>query len=279
MEGIEYMNLLKPAGALIFAFIAGAIAVSCAAPSGGSSGPNTGNSANNNTSLCGPTHSMSGRKIVWQKHQCNLADTLWVDQGTVGDNGKLLGTVNVSHGALSVKYHKLSNAKLGITKDLGLMCPICDTYGVVLKAWGWPTDNPTRHPYLSGEVNFTYTANIAPKTDGAMESRLTYQRFDGTCSPFCEAKDYNNEYQFWPEDDVQIDCTWSLSAAIPDGLVTCTITKLTSKEKYTMNTSMEGPYFRLNYASVGKNALAEGPYPGFDAQVSDFVVTIFETPQ
>jgi hypothetical protein len=224
---------------------------------------------------------MAGRKVVWQKHQCAQADTMWVDQSSVDDKGKALGRMDVSHGALSVTYTKMSNDRLCVTTDMGLNPPMCDTYGVTLKAWGFmPPDNNTNKG-ITGEVNWTYTANIVPKTDGGMESRLTHQRHDGICSSPCEGvKGYNTEFQFTPEDTLQIDCTWSLSASIPDGLITCTILKVNAVQKYTLETSMGGgPYSLMNYIAVGKKAYPEGPYPGFDSQVSDFVVTIFETPK
>ncbi|MDH4184329.1 MAG: hypothetical protein OEV92_08920 [Nitrospinota bacterium] len=262
---MRFFNLNGKMAIIPIILIAGAI--SC-----GVTKKTTAPKNNNNQTLntCGPTHEMAGHTVVWEKSQCDKADTMYVDQNTVDDKGRLLGTTEVSHGMVSVKYHGLLNENIAQEYD----API-DNYGVFFKAFGWDVFNPATGTTKKGEVNWWFMA--ARYNENAIQTWFGMQRFDGVCSGWCESKDWaewNLQFQD-PTDIVQFDCGWSYTTNPPDGFIWCDVKKTNSGEVYHYENSMLGPYTALEYIGVGSKAYDGPRYPSFPGPVSEFKVTIF----
>ncbi|MDH4184727.1 MAG: hypothetical protein OEV92_10920 [Nitrospinota bacterium] len=213
---------------------------------------------------CGPSHEMSGHKVVWERHQCDTADTLWVDQSTRDDKGVALGDRDVSHGKMSVKYHGLTNKKISSEA----------TFGVYFKADGY--DMEVKNETVPGYADWQFLS--MKEANGVILSKLVATRHDGSCGGYCVDEDYKAwQLQYTdPEDIVQFDCEWNLSAVADVGKVYCVVSKVTSGQSYIFITTMNGPYMALLRLGVGKHANDAPPHPNYQAQVSDFKVTIFE---
>ena len=218
-------------------------------------------------SSCGPKHAMVGYTVAWQKSQCVQADSYYVDQSSVGDDGKILGSRDASAGMLSVKY-------IGVVN--GDIYPAA-TFAVYFQAWGNEMASNATGAQQRGPVYWEFVANRGYRN--YITSRLVTDRYDGSCLPYpyCHDEDYHaDRLQFTDSSDTaQFDCSWSLTAYDPGGKIWCVVTKQKSGETHTYWVTMKGPYAALQYIGVGKSANPLPWYRNVNAQVSDFKVTVF----
>jgi len=203
---------------------------------------------------CGPQQKMGDYKAVWVYTNCSPPATLLINADTESDKGTQLKTLDVNRGMISFRYSGMHND----------MIPSNPTFALVFKARGWE----------GYEANWHW---MTTKQGGQfLQHRLIAQRFDGTCPRYCEEWDAINEMQFFDDTEVyQWDCRWDTSAS----LIECTVMKVGDpKIKFFTQTDPKGPYIILTYLGLGNGAYDGDGYLGYQGQVSDVKLTIFEAP-
>ncbi|MDH4184622.1 MAG: hypothetical protein OEV92_10395 [Nitrospinota bacterium] len=214
----------------------------------GQGGGGTSTTPNRN---CGSKMETQAYKVAWSYSHCEPTDTVHVDKGTVNANGEALGDRSVDKGRIMFKITGMSN--YGISAK--------ETFGIFFNANG----------NGGGEVNWQWMSYHVGGDD--IQSRIIIQRFDGTCSPkFCEDSFITDELQFRDPSEVwAFDCLWDGSG----GIISCDITKASDKTTIHGENDPRGAYHSLRYIGVGANAF-DGPYPGYNGTVSEFMLAIFE---
>jgi len=243
-------------------FIASSTMLAAGCSGGGDSAPLS--VVDPTTTPCGPDQKMDGHKAMWVYYHCDYADSLEITPESVDPRtGAPLGDLTVGRGMLSLRYHYLSNSDFGT--DL--------TFGIFFQAGGRAHDWEVNWQFIS----FWYV----PKN--MLFSKIVIQRFDTTCTPFCEKASESDKLQFTDTNDVyQWDCEWDADLnkdKLPSaqGLITCVVTKVGDPTfSATIKNNTMGPYNHLKYIGLGKKAMRNHNYGSYHGQVTDVKLTIFD---
>ncbi len=209
---------------------------------------------------CGSSHTWTGKTAIFSYASCDAVDGVTVWNNTANEAGETLGTRSPAYGKLSFTITGTTNWEIGSG----------DAMLIFFNAM-----NNGR------EVNWHFQYyNLG----AVVEHRLTTQRFDGTCSPFCEQKSISQALQF-PNSSTDrstsyhFDCMW-LSGTDPITYASCDVSDPTTGTVIyqTGNVDTQGNYGELSYVGVGNGGYHNaGPY-GWPAggKVSDFQLTFFQ---
>ncbi len=206
--------------------------------------------------LCMPDHDwveVDPATPIWSYESCGAEETKIIQQTTVGDDGTVLGGTAVNRGMLSFTQTNSLNGYYSST----------DVFTIFMRTFG---NN-------NGEVNWHWHSYWTGGTN--LQSRLTAQRFDGTCSDFCEEKAITNSLQFTSTDQVfEWTCTWDTFAS--DQWVGCKVNEENNPVLLDEWTRLRGHLNALNYLGVGKYAYMPGGYPTATMTIYNLRLTIFQ---
>jgi hypothetical protein len=199
-------------------------------------------------SSCGEGHTwFDGSAPYWTYVDCGASSNKFIDQSTVGASGEALGSRSVQRGKITFSSTGTHNWDIAVGTDTFSLLVHAQGHNGHEVNWHW-------HSYNLGAV---------------IESRLTAQRFDGTCSGFCEDTYITQALQYFSTEEVyDWDCSWD------SGGTACTISRDGNLIVQTA-TVPTGYYGALNYIGVGTGAL-RGPYPDGKFIISNLRVSFFQ---
>ena len=188
-----------------------------------------------------------GSDPFWTYSDCNPSPNKFVTQATIGENGIALGSQMVTKGRITFSSTGMSNDQIHHE----------GVFSLFIHAQG--------HQNL--EVNWHW---VSWPSGGGLTSRLTTQRFDGTCRPFCEKNWQTTALSYISTAEVfDWDCSWDTGGAA------CEVTKNGNTVLASPVVTTEGPYFQLNYIGVGTGAF-RGPYATAPFTISNLRASFFK---
>lgn len=187
---------------------------------------------------CAPAH----EGALWTRSECGPAGSIFIGQGTSGDDGVALGNRPVNKARLTFTLSNVNSNSSDIEVYFGWFC--ANGCGPGSEA-NWHLIN----------YNWDYV-------------RLISQRFDGACpgnsvagyGGACEDTDWNTDLVFDPSQSYKFDCTWDYEGSQN---VECAMSKADGTASYsTRRVPMHGPYNSLDdlwigdFNIFGKNSLS-----------------------